>query len=228
MRCLKVIGVAGCALTAVLLGSLREKASGQDSRFAVPLPPNPDGAFSKNLNSLDAGREAYARAETRRREGIVRQLQSIGEMLWYSGVPGYFRDPPSLGALYAYGSQRPLAARRLPGGGCYDVPQNPQANLFEPWPLVPGDIYGYPYLDRVDQPRGHEIIATGPNGYVYRPIYGRDLPAPPPPAARPASPKPESPQPIPPKPAEPAFAPPLVGGPEVIPAPPPTSGPREF
>ena len=46
-------------------------------------------------------------------------------------------------------------------------------NVFEPWPLVPGDIYGWPYLPQ-ENPTGHVIRETGPNGYTYGPVYGPD------------------------------------------------------
>ena len=73
--------------------------------------------------------------------------------------------------------------------------------VFQPWPRVPGDIYGYPYYGAVRQPAGHEKTYTSPNGYVYRPLY-------------------EKPQPQP--------QPRIDGSPESIPAPPSEPGPREF
>ena len=96
--------------------------------------------------------------------------------------------------------------------------------LFEPWPLVPGDIYGYPYVNRVEQPLGHKVIRTGPNSYIYRPVYASDLrsrlaPAPTRPKAEPKAPVRE---------AIPAPPPLNRGQREVIPAPPPEVGPREF
>ncbi len=42
---------------------------------------------------------------------------------------------------------------------------------FEPWPRVPGDIYGYPLYQSVPQPIGHESRQVAPNRWIYRPIY---------------------------------------------------------
>ena len=47
---------------------------------------------------------------------------------------------------------------------------------FEPWPRVPGDIWGYPQNQKTPQPIGHESVKTGPNRWLYRPLYA---PAPP-------------------------------------------------
>ncbi|MEK6235390.1 MAG: hypothetical protein N2C14_11845, partial [Planctomycetales bacterium] len=40
-------------------------------------------------------------------------------------------------------------------------------DVFEPWPFVPGDIYGWPYDQRVQNPVGHSITPTASGGYVY-------------------------------------------------------------
>jgi hypothetical protein len=56
------------------------------------------------------------------------------------------------------------------------VPQLP--TIFEPWPRVPGDIWGYPQNRPVEQPSGHESRQVGPNRWIYRPIYST-VPAPP-------------------------------------------------
>jgi hypothetical protein len=45
------------------------------------------------------------------------------------------------------------------------------ANPFEPWPRVPGDIWGYPLARPVAQPIGHESVQTSPNRWIYRPLY---------------------------------------------------------
>ncbi len=64
---------------------------------------------------------------------------------------------------------------------------------FEPWPRVPGDVWGYPVQRPIEQPIGHESLQTGPNRWLYRPLYAtgqpqqsaRGAPARPAPAARP-------------------------------------------
>ncbi len=45
------------------------------------------------------------------------------------------------------------------------------ADPFEPWPHVPGDIWGYPLARPIAQPIGHESLQTGPNRWIYRPLY---------------------------------------------------------
>ena len=163
-------------------------------------------------DSIDAADEAYGRRELERREAIERQLQTIQDMRWYGGLPTdplYYRDPPSLETIYATGVPR-LAWRERRGlrrwgyGYAYPYPY-----VFEPWPLVGGDIFGYPFDNPVRQPRGLEIIWTGPSSYIARPIYESAEPGVP-------SPEPEeTPEPLPvppPEPApEPAPAPPMTG-----------------
>jgi hypothetical protein len=175
---------------------------------------------------LDASRDAYERAEGKRRRAIDRQVELNDEMVWYSGHPGYDRDPPGLDTIYAYGhtqGERRVGRRtvRLGFFGSFGYPHHfshprhgaPRVapwGVFEPWPFVPGDIYGYPYLDRIEQPLGHKTIWTGPNSYISRPVYSSDLE------------KKDSPA-VARRPAEPAPAVPVP-----VPAPPPQSGPREF
>jgi hypothetical protein len=47
--------------------------------------------------------------------------------------------------------------------------------VFEPWPRVPGDIWGYPGPRPIEHPIGHESAQTGPNRWTYRPIYAADV-----------------------------------------------------
>jgi hypothetical protein len=42
---------------------------------------------------------------------------------------------------------------------------------FEPWQSVSGDIWGYPRPRPIEQPIGHESAQTGPNRWIYRPLY---------------------------------------------------------
>jgi hypothetical protein len=50
----------------------------------------------------------------------------------------------------------------------------------ETWPAVPGDIWGYPRPRPIEHPVGHESRQTGPNRWIYRPLYAVDVqPAPP-------------------------------------------------
>lgn len=178
-----------------------------------PATGLPQAAPSVTLyGPLEAGQEAYLRSEAERREAIAGQLQTVDRMAWYAGQPGY-RYPPSLESVYAY----PHVWAQGPTGVVMSFRVNPLGyrtyayrGLFEPWPVVPGDLYGYPGLNRIPQPAGHEIVVTGPNGTLYRPVY----PAPPV-----LPPTPASPQPAPPA---------LPSAMEPLPTPPPEVGPREF
>lgn len=222
-------------LSGFLLVSLGHAAAAEDQAPAAPEPPRASAnpaekpQFPRTYGPLDASRDAYQRAENERRRAIDRQTELNDEMVWYSGHPGFDRDPPGLDTIYAYG---PTHGRRRVGRGTvrlgvhfghfggYPHPLSHPRNgapwaapwgVFEPWPFVAGDIYGYPYLDHVEQPLGHKVIRTGPNGYIARPVYASDLEEKQRPAAAAG------------QPSEPERA---VAGP--IPAPPPESGPREF
>jgi hypothetical protein len=131
-------------------------------------------------------------AERQRREAIDRQLQTIETIQWYNAwYDAWGRHYARRYALpYIYAYAPPFAARRAHWATEGYVPAPP----FTPWPFVPGDIYGYPYTPRVEQPEGHEKVWTGPNSYIYRPRYKE-----PPPDVSPPAPMPEVPPPAPPK-----------------------------
>jgi hypothetical protein len=163
--------------------------------------------------------------DRQRRRTIDRQIRLVDNMTWYAQPPGYYRYRPDVATVYAYGwpGAVPRVVRRSYWYQNYVVPYLPRV-VFEPWPLVPGRVYGYPYVDRAEQPLGHKVIRTGPNGYVYRPVYPSDLVR-----KQAPTPAPEQPGPAQSVP-EPILTPPALDGPnpEPIPAPPPESGPREF
>jgi hypothetical protein len=242
----------------------RLASAGDPGDPVVAAPPRYDGII--------AGWESYLRYETARRQDIGVQLGLNDTMAWYAGAPTFTPYPPDLESVYAFypprATREPVPApirayRGYPNGGyvglapvsAYARPGYP--GVFERWPLVPGDIWGFPYLKRVKQPLGNITIPTGPNSYIYRPVYAGDLTAKQPPPARPPmaeAPLPEAPCPAPcpepaPAPAQPPaapFAPPAPPAPpeppaaespsdqpapvpEAVPAPQPEiNGPREF
>ena len=65
------------------------------------------------------------------------------------------------------GRQRALTQRmaEFAGYGPY------YPSVFEPWPYVPGDIWGYRLPAPIAQPIGHESRQVGPNKWTYRPLY---------------------------------------------------------
>ena len=140
---------------------------------AEAIPPG-QPRFQKKYDALDAVRDAQQYAERKRRAAIDAQLRVIRDVQEYSAAlkASARRYPYGLDYRYAYPGRR--AARRAWSyqrwHSRYGYP-----GVFEPWPLVPGDIYGYPYTPRVEQPLGHKVIQTGPNSYIYRPVYESDL-----------------------------------------------------
>lgn len=102
------------------------------------------------------------------------------------------------------------------------------ASPFEPWPCVPGDIWGYPVHRSIAQPIGHESVQTGKNRWLYRPLYATVQPRPPAAAARRATAVPgarptkvELPHPSDPEPED--FVPARAGPLKKLP-----TGPRAF
>ena len=85
---------------------------------------------------------------------------------------------------------------------------------FEPWPRVPGDIWGYPLPRPITQPIGHESAQVGENRWTYRPLYAVEVPQP----TIVGNPR--------------TSQPPVAGGNPQLPAPsdagPSSQGPREF
>jgi len=152
----------------------------------------------------------------------------------YAGYGYSFASPlltrANLDYTYAYGAG-PLWGGYGQGWG------GPMA-VFQPWPYVPGNIYGYPaYYQPARQPIGQQQVQTGPNRWESHPVYDPPLTMfqPQPPVASPlldntpfaAAPAAAS-EMLPPQPprvqSPPAAAPP---GPAVPPPPAPRRGPQE-
>ncbi len=134
----------------------------------------PDGLPA--YDALAAGADAYWYHEAQRRRDIDRQLGLVDQMksyaalppyydhtIYYRGAP-YYRSAPSLEYMYGAG-----------GLGHFDSYRERvwfgTGNIFEPWPLVPGDIWGYPFFNPVPQPIGQRHIQTGPNRWESHPVY---------------------------------------------------------
>ncbi len=220
-------------LCVLVVGSL-PVALGQE---AIPTPkpvepPAPGGREyrpNEKYTPLDAGQDAYKRAEGERRWAVDRQLtveQNIRDYntwRYYNWGSPYFNqyaspyaapyiDAPRIG----WRIRRNIAARI--------------GTLGPPLPSVlsPDARYGYNYLPYTKQPIGHEKIWTSPNSYIYKPRY---TPPNKPPATigEPPQPPPAQPQPAP------VAQPPTAGSENALPPPtynpanrPQPSGPREF
>jgi hypothetical protein len=127
-------------------------------------------------DGIQAGLDAFRLAEEQRQAAIANQLAtndqmrawsglslSRGQMTYY-GYPNYYGYPGGLANLdyaYAYPAPRRWGVR----------------TVFEPWPLVPVDIYGYTYIAPLRQPVGRWQGQTGPNRWESHPVYDPPLPA---------------------------------------------------
>ncbi len=239
---------AGLAFVLGVVSSQVANAQQPAAAEAVPVPPPwvqsplPTPVPPAKYDSLDAGRDAYLRAEAQRREAIARQL--AGNAYAPSHIfplDMYLR----LGPVYAYLPPAGRGAYRAHAPAIITAPPYgaPYVTRIGPWPGLRAVLS--PYADRVQQPLGHVVTPSGPNGYVYRPYYKEDLqpkpplgppeaaaawpPAPQPPAAQAPAPQPLVLPPLaaqPPVPQPPQPAP--VAAIERVPAPQPESGPREF
>ncbi len=128
-------------------------------------------------DAIDASVEAHQRAEARRLGNIDRQLHSLENMRWYAGMPSAYaeyRPGPSLDAVYAYGHRGELrrAARHQRRYG------HARLSVFEPWPIVGGNIWGYPFFNPIEQPLGHRTTRTGSGTWVTQPLYSQPTPEP--------------------------------------------------
>jgi hypothetical protein len=107
--------------------------------------------------------ESHARGEARRQAAFANQQYILNHVAGLNGLPSPFVGPegqPSLDYVYSG-----LGRSGFSGDGM----------VFEPWPYVPGDIWGYPFYDTIESPIGHRITWRGPNAYTYEPVYAGEL-----------------------------------------------------
>lgn len=160
--------------------------------------------------SLARGQSNYGLHEQRRLQAISDQIGLQDYLRWQSGLPSLLSParPPSLESIYSGLADAPGAFAPW------------RTDVFEPWPFVPGDIWGRQFDNAVPQPWGHRITPLGRNGYTYEPVHG-------PPRLKPSLPGANAPLP-PAVLASPAMPPPAKSlPPEELPAP-PSGALREF
>lgn len=135
---------------------------------------------------LRAGEDAYQLADEQRRQRLDDQLYlndalrarsgwtpARGSILWYGNAGAAYGPPLGIDYAYAYSSEH-LPGRR--GRTLYlERYVWPPRSAFEPWPYVPGDIYGYSFPLTIRQPIGRREIQTGPNRWESHPVYPEDL-----------------------------------------------------
>jgi hypothetical protein len=152
-----------------------------------------DTVPTRPYDGIQAGYDAYQLGEERRRANIGYQLYLNDQLKYWSGIPtsrgetiyygvpgsfaaGYYGNavplvpPANLDYTYAYGRFGPRGYGALGPGWV-----GPQT-VFEPWPYVPGDIWGYTYYSPMRQPVGQHQEQTGPNRWESHPVYDPPLP----------------------------------------------------
>ena len=179
-----------------------------------------------SYDGLRAGDEAHRLGEEQRQQRLSDQLYlndamrarhgwaPSGSVVWY-GNAGY-GPPVGIDYAYAYSSNRLFGRSR----GLYiERYWSPPLSVFEPWPYVPGDIYGYCFPPYVRQPIGQRQIQTAPNRWESHPVYPDEvIPAEdalgeaviePKAGVAPIAPEIEAPPPAPPAGDEGEFEPPI-------------------
>jgi hypothetical protein len=147
-------------------------------------------AVPRPYDGIQAGLDAFKLAEERRQVNVAGQLAVNDQVRYWSGIPtsrgetlyyGYATPPAPYGFgvpvvapanldyAYAYGR----SGFRYANGpaGAYGP-----LTVFEPWPYVPGDIYGFTNYFPVRQPVGQWQGQTGPNRWESHPVYNPPLP----------------------------------------------------
>ena len=118
--------------------------------------------YAPAYTAFDATVDAFARGESQRRAAFARQNSVIQYNRWWNGLPPtlrpYYLYPQNRASFYAFGV-RPRHYRAL--------------GVFEHWPYLPGDIWGYVYDAHVPQSVGQQQIQTGPDRWESHPVYTR-------------------------------------------------------
>jgi len=130
-----------------------------------------DRAFERAKNRVSSSEYARRRAEPKRQEAIARQLALEAIVQWRSGIVA----ASPAGPPWSTPGMPSPPLRYWPGSN--DIYSPFWLGPFEPTPFWPGYIYGYPFLDPIEQPVGSKLTARGGDparGYVYEPVYASD------------------------------------------------------
>lgn len=133
---------------------------------------------SRPYDGIQAGLDAFRLAEERRQQAFAGQIAANDQVRAWAGLPTtrgvmlYYGTPPlaDLDHAYAYGG--PVVGGYLRERTWFGRTRT----VFEPWPYVPGDIYGYRWEQPVRQPIGQWQGQTGENRWESHPIYDPPLP----------------------------------------------------
>lgn len=231
----------GVLLVMVAVGTIATAGPpGPPEAVPAPAPAQQAPAVDAptDYGSVEASQEATERAEAMRQEAFARQRE-LNRTMQAQADP-YAVDPPAPGAVYAMLPPAPLppplafgprraryaAQSQMRYSYYYPYPMlRAYRGVFEPWPFVPGDVYGYPFVPRVPMPLGQVQIEIGPGRILSRPVYEGEGPAGGQPTLAPPLPGAGQPEVLPPPPL-PELNPPEAQPP--APAPPVPPGPKEF
>lgn len=163
--------VCGCGLALLHRGN---SAYGQHS-------PSPTVQPSRPYDGIQAGLDAFRLAEEQRQAAIQTQLgwnqlyrgRAIAPPVRVATVGGDHAWPPLVAQhgrafAYAYG-----VTEAVDWNGRGRVRR---VSVFEPWPVVPGDIYGVVIQPPLRRPAGQWQGQTGSNRWESHPVYDPPLP----------------------------------------------------
>jgi hypothetical protein len=136
-------------------------------------------------DGIQAGLDAFRLAEEQRQAALAVQVATNDQMRAWSALP------LARGTTILYGY--PTVALGAPVIGPAVAPAvmdldfaygpanrqfvpDPRLTVFEPWPVIPGDIYGYVVTPTVRQPIGQWQGQTGPRRWESHPVYDPPLP----------------------------------------------------
>lgn len=138
---------------------------------AAPSQRLQDRGFERAKSRVSSSEYARRRAEPKRQEAIARQLELEAIVQWRSGIVA----ASSAGPPWSTPGMPSPPLRYWPGSN--DIYSPFWRGPFEPTPFWPGYIYGYPFVDPIEQPIGSKMTAKGGDparGYVYEPVYASD------------------------------------------------------
>jgi hypothetical protein len=176
------------ALGFILFGfAVAELALAQQQAAQQPTVAN------RPYDGIQAGLDAFRLGEEQRQANVSQQLFLNDQMRFWNGYPtsganaiyyGYL----SPGAMLTYGYGAPVMTRANldfvygygvnPAWSGWRQGATGPLSVFEPWPYVAGDIWGYrAYYQPARQPVGQVQTQTGPNRWESHPIYNPPLTA---------------------------------------------------
>ena len=139
-------------------------------------------AVPRPYDGIQAGYDAYQLGEEKRQQNVGQQIY-LNDRMRALATPlatygyGYGPYTSTFGAMpasrdyaYAYGNSPELY---YPGYGSRNAAR--PLTVFEPWPYVPGDIWGDFYTPPLRQSVAQAQSQTGPNRWESHPIYSPPL-----------------------------------------------------